>query len=96
MTNNTGWIVASSFIISASGFLLGWWPLSVVGILILGLSGRWWFAVPIGMLFDLAYGTPLGALHYLYIPFTLVALVSIVVRSWSLKYVFSQSVQERL
>jgi hypothetical protein len=94
--NTTGWIIASSFAIAALGFLIPFWPLSALGILIAGLSGRWWLALIMGILFDAAYGAPVGRLHYLYVPFTLLALLSILIRIIAQKYLLSKSHQEHL
>ncbi len=53
-SNSTKWILASSFALSAIGFLLPFWPLAVVGILLAALSGRVVFAIAIGLLLDIA------------------------------------------
>jgi len=45
-----------------------------VGILLAALSGRWLTAVLIGVLLDVAWGAPVGRLHFLYVPFTILAV----------------------
>ena len=79
-------IVATSFVLAALGFLLSFWPLSVAGILLAALMGRWVTAILLGLLKDIAYGTPVGVLHFLFFPFTLLALLGIVARQLKLRY----------
>ena len=67
MTRISRLIYALSFIIASAGLFVPLWPLCVAGILIAALMG---------MLIDVAWGTPAGILHYLYFPFTLLALVA--------------------
>ncbi len=80
-------ILALSFAIAAAGFLLPFWPLGLFGVAIAALSGHWIGAVIIGLLLDLAYGTPLGRLHALYFPFTIFALLVALVRYYVAAYV---------
>ncbi|MDO8548464.1 MAG: hypothetical protein Q7R71_02215 [bacterium] len=75
MQSTTTWIVATSFLIATAGFLLPFWPLTVVGIGLCALSGRFLFAIAIGLLLDVGYGAPVGPWHALYVPFTLCALL---------------------
>lgn len=76
MNRSSRLIYALVFAIAGAGFLLPLWPLCVLGILIASLSGRWLFGAVIGLLIDIAWGPPVGVLHYLYFPFTLLAVVS--------------------
>lgn len=70
------WIYSFSFVLAGAGFLLPFWPLSVAGILLAALAGRWIFAVCVGLLLDVAWGMPTGVLHYLLLPFTFLALLA--------------------
>lgn len=83
---STAWILAASFLIAAAGFLLPFWPLTVVGIALCALSGRWAFAIAMGLLLDVGYGTPVGPWHALYVPFTLCALVFTALRLSGMRY----------
>ncbi len=96
MSANTKWILSISFLLAAVGFLLPLWPLSLLGIALAALSGRWVFAIAIGVLLDLAYGAPLGTLHYLYFPFTLAAVVLSLVRYVGMGYVMNKDFPETL
>jgi hypothetical protein len=78
--NNTTWILAVAFVLAAAGYLLPLWPLTVAGILLLALSGRFIFAVALGLLLDVAYGAPVGRFHFLYFPFTLLAVIASLVQ----------------
>lgn len=95
-SNAQKWMLASSFAIAAIGFLLPFWPLSVVGILLAALSGRWIFAIAIGLLLDIAYGAPMGSAQFLYFPFTLVALLGVVIRYFGRKYLFNKNIPSTL
>ncbi len=57
----------------AAGFVL-MWPLSALGLLLLGITGRYAAAIAAGLLLDVAFGVPTGVLHTVYVPFTLLAL----------------------
>ena len=80
MTLKSRYIYAITFAIAATGFLLPFWPLSVAGVLIAALSGRYAFALMVGLLLDLGAGIPTGLLHYLFAPFTVLAAAASVVR----------------
>jgi hypothetical protein len=90
------WVLAVFFAIAALGFLLPFWPLSILGIILAAASGRWFSALIIGILLDLAWGAPVGLAHYLYFPFTLVAVVSALARLWGGRYFIDRGRQERL
>ena len=80
MSKSSTWIIAVSFVTAAAGFLLPFWPLEVVGVLLSALSGRYVVAVGLGVLLDIAYGTPIGRYEFLIFPFTLLAVLGIFVR----------------
>lgn len=86
MTITSRYIYALTFAIAATGFLLPFWPLCAIGILIAALSGRWVFAVIIALLIDLGSGVPTGILHYLFVPFTVLAIVATLVRVFASSY----------
>lgn len=90
MTQTTKWIIATSFLIAAAGFLWPFWPLTLLGIAICALSGRWVFAVGIGLLLDVGYGAPVGPFEALYVPFTLFALVCSAAYLFGGRYVFQR------
>ncbi len=90
------WILAISFALATGGFLLPFWPLEVVGIMLLGLAGHPIYAVGLGLLLDLAYGAPTGHLHPLLFPFTALAIVMIGARYFGRKYFFDVSPQDSL
>ncbi len=72
------------------------WPLSVVGVVLAALSGRWIFAVIVGLMLDLAWGAPTGMYRYLFFPFTIVALAGFIVRYWGSRYFLDKNPQERI
>ena len=96
MTQSSRWIYATTFLLAAAGVLLPFWPLSIAGVLIAALSGRWIFAVIIALLVDLAWGAPTGVLHFLYFPFTLLALAAAAARMWGGRYFLDKHPQEKL
>ena len=84
------WISAGSFALAAGGFLISFWPLSIVGIGLAAFTNRWILAIALGLLLDIAYGAPVGKWHVLFMPFTIVALVCIF-----LYYVASRYMRKR-
>lgn len=89
--SNTAWILAVSFVLAALGFLLPAWPLCILGICLAAFSGRWVFGICIGLLIDIAWGTPTGYAHFLLFPFTLAACLAAVGRYVSVSYVRKSS-----
>lgn len=89
-------IYASSFVVAAAGFLIPFWPLSLVGIAIAALCGRYIFAVIVALLLDVAWGVPVGILHYLYFPFTIFAIVISLVYRVSAQYFLDRSSPDTL
>lgn len=96
MTLASGHIYALTFAIAATGFLVPFWPLSVAGILIAALSGRYIFALMVALLLDLASGVPTGFLHYLYAPFTILAALAGALRLFGGAYVLDKTPPDTL
>ncbi len=86
ITPASRWIYAVSFALCAMGFLLPLWPLSVLGIALAALSGRWLAGLCMGVLLDLAWGGPMGLAQFLYLPFSIAALVLALVRHYGSSY----------
>jgi len=59
----------------AGGFLLAWWPLCLLGLLVAAAAGQYVAALCIGLLLDLWYGAPVGSLHWLQAPLTLLSII---------------------
>lgn len=89
-------VAAAFFIFAALGYLLSVWPLSLAGVVLMALWGRWFLAVIVGLLLDLAWGAPLGLAHFLYFPFTIAAVVAALARLWGGRYFIDRNPQERL
>ena len=96
MSPTSRWLYASTFVLIAVGFLMPFWPLSVVGVALCALSGRWIFALAAALLVDVAWGAPLGTAQYLYFPLTLFALVCAFLRIWGGKFFLDRGVQEKI
>jgi hypothetical protein len=90
------WIYIISFLLMSGGFVVGWWVVSLLGILFAAFGDAPVAAVLLGLLLDIAYGPPVGFLHYLFFPFTVAALVAIVVRILAERFMLTRSTQERL
>lgn len=80
------WLIALIFVAAAGGFLLELWPIAVAGVVAMGFVGKGYIALPLGLLLDLAYGTPLGPAYYLFFPFTILGLLVIVLRYSAARY----------
>lgn len=96
MSQNSRWIYAVTFLLASAGFLVPFWPLSVAGVALAALSGRWIFGVSTGLLLDLAWGAPVGTYHYFFFPFTIVALLGFVARYWGSYYFLDRNRQEKI
>lgn len=96
MSPSSRWIFAVTFVLASTGFLLPFWPLSVLGVVLCALSGRWFFALFIGLMLDIAWGAPTGTAQYLYFPFTALALLCVVARYWGARYFLDRNPQEHL
>ena len=90
------WLYAVSFALVAAGFLMPLWPLCVVGLLLCALSGRWLFALFLGLLLDVAWGAPTGLAQYLFLPFTLCALAAAMARLWGGSYFLERGARDTL
>ncbi len=90
------WIFALSFLLAAAGFLLPFWPLELAGVLLAAFTGHSIFAIALGLLLDLAYGAPVGRFQFLYMPFTIAAVVSVLVQRVGLRYMFDTTRHDTL
>lgn len=96
MSTSTRWLLALTFLVASAGFLLEMWPLALAGVIAMGCVGKGWFAIPMGFLLDLAYGMPVGTLKYVFFPFTVAALLVIVIRFWTSRYFFDRTSGDKL
>ncbi len=71
--------------------MVPFWPLSVLGIVLIVLSGHWFVGLVVGILLDLASGTPVGPVQHLYFPFTILAVVLALARWWAAGYFIDRS-----
>ncbi len=96
MSVSSRYIYALSFAIAAVGFLLPFWPLCVLGILIAALSGRYFFAIPMALLLDLGSGMPTGWLHYIVMPYTVLAVLASLLRLFGTAYFLDKTPPDTL
>ncbi|HWB34278.1 MAG TPA: hypothetical protein VG753_03105 [Candidatus Paceibacterota bacterium] len=96
MKKNSYIAIAIIFLIAAAGFLIPFWPLTVLGVAAMALAGYPLWAIALGLLLDVAYGAPTGTLHLLIFPFTIVALAGIVVREAGKRYFMDSSSGDRV
>jgi hypothetical protein len=96
MTLSSRYIYALTFAIAAVGFLLPFWPLCVVGVLIAALSGRYFFAIVMALLLDVGSGVPTGWLHYLFVPFTVLAGIASLLRLFGAAYFLDKTPPDTL
>lgn len=96
MTQSSRYIYALSFAIAAIGFLLPFWPLCVIGVLIAALSGRYVFAVIMALLLDVGSGMSTGLWRYVYVPFTMLAVIASLARAYGSAYFLDKTPLDRL
>ncbi len=87
MLRNKHISIVGAFVLVALGFLFGFWPVSAFGILLASFTGRWLVAILLGLLLDVAYGTPVGGWRFLFFPFTLLALFGVLAYQLKGRYV---------
>jgi hypothetical protein len=63
------------------GFLISFWPFTLLGIGLAVWRGNWILALMFALAADLLYGVPVGLLHIVGFPFTVAALIGIVTRA---------------
>lgn len=90
MNNASRWIYAVTFILTALGFLLPFWPLSLLGVALAALSGRWIFATIMALLVDIAWGRPTGLWALLFFPLTFCTLLLVVGRAFGERYLLDR------
>lgn len=90
------WLAAVIFAATAASFLFGFWPLAAAGVVAMGFVGRGFFAVLLGLLLDLAYGSPVGPAAYLFFPFTILGAAVAVGRYGAGRYFMNRSFQDHL
>ncbi len=70
----------------ALGLLCSFWPLVPVGVALLVLYGNTTLGVTSALFFDIIYGAPVGLLSFLYFPFLLFAVLCVLLRGLSLRF----------
>jgi len=96
MTPASRWIYTVSFLLASAGFLVPFWPLSVLGVLLCSFSGRYVFSLMMALLLDLAWGAPTGTAAFLFFPFAALSLAAGLARYWGSRYFLDRNLQERL
>lgn len=78
------------------GLLLPLWELSAASIVFAGLTGRTFLSIAIGIGLDSIYGPPVGPLSFIPFPFTILALVLIVVYKTGGRFLFTKAFPDYL
>jgi|GEM_PF-5558404 len=73
-----------------------YWPLGVIGIVLAAASEYWTLSILGGVILDVLYGVPPANFHSVFFPLTLFAIVAIVIRIASEKYVLKRGREETL
>jgi hypothetical protein len=74
-----------SVLCAVGAVLFLWWPLAALAVVVLAFDGRWFFAVFLGLLFDLFYGTPIGIFSFTMLPFVILAALCVLARAIFIK-----------
>ena len=67
--------IALSYTLALLSFVVGFWPLALLGLLWCVGVGAPVAALFLGLVLDVAYGAPVGVLHALLLPYTALALL---------------------
>jgi hypothetical protein len=86
MFSNELLIYTGTAILFTSGLLFGWWLPMVAAVMVLAVCGRFIWALVLALLLDLYFGTPVGMLHVLLLPVTVVTLAVVVCRSYLVRH----------
>jgi hypothetical protein len=84
-------LLGFGYALALVGLFLPFWPFALFGVIVAALSGQWFAALLLGVLLDLIYGTPPGAWHFLHVPFTLLALLIVLLEHYSATYFISDA-----
>lgn len=87
---STSYFVPLSVTLVIAGILLPFWPLGALGVLLAALSGHPAVALICAAVLDLLWGVMPGFSQYYFFPAVLFALLGIVVRALSLRYVLEE------
>ena len=82
-------IIAGAAVVLFAAGILWWWPLAVLAVVV----AAWvvpFFGIVLGLLLDIVWGAPQGALHFLYFPWTLLAILVALARYISPRFFFSR------
>ncbi len=90
------WLLLLITVVAFGSFLLGAWPLAAAAVAAVAFVGRGFLALPLGFLFDLAYGAPVGLASYLIFPFALVGLVALAGRYAAERYFLNRASRDTL
>jgi hypothetical protein len=88
-----GWGFA---VLAVAGFLVPFWPLAGLGVALAGATGRLALALCLGLVLDIAWGTPGGLLGAVAFPFTLLGLACFGLLKAGERYLFPQSTSKTL
>jgi len=87
MRNSSIFIACICFFVS---YALLWWPLAIVGLLCLILSGNWPLALIASLCFDFVWGRPAGIFHILLFPWSFLTALLLIIRYVVLRQIRSQ------
>ncbi len=80
--HNSKWpIRLGAIILFIIGFCISWWPLMFFAPFVAMYFGSWLLAVVLACLADLLFGVPVGMLHWLVYPCTVLVLLCIAART---------------
>jgi len=68
------------------GLLLPFWGFVAIGIAVAMTRGNWGLALVLAAVADIIFGHPVGLLHFMVIPFTLVTVVALFGRHFLTKH----------
>ena len=84
---HAAWVVRTCAIaLFLVGFFIPWWPMIFFAPLLAAFYGYWLLALMLAVCADLVFGAPIGFLHSLIFPCTILVLLIVILQSIAVRH----------